>query len=100
MAHGLRVDVSRQHERRARPTRLDDPDDIRAVRKRVLEIDVVEAHALHAGEKRVRELALLALDARDTNDLLCQCYGIRRVDELRDGFELRGCRGDGQLDQI
>ncbi len=45
--------------------------------------------------KRVCQLALLALHARDPDDLLRQRDGVVGVDEADDGFELGGCGGDG-----
>ena len=54
------------------------PDDVRAVRQRVLEVDLVEAHPFIRAKKRVCELTFRALHARNPNDLLRESDGLVR----------------------
>ena len=78
-ADRLRVDVSGEDERRPRPARVHDADDVGPVRQHVLEVDAVEAHFLHPRSERPGQLSLLAHDARNPDDLLRERDGVDTV---------------------
>ena len=78
-ADRLRVDVPGEYERRPRPARVHDTDDVGPVREHVLEVDAVVAHVLHPSSERPGQLALLAHDARNPDDLLRERDGVRSV---------------------
>ena len=81
-ADRLGVDVAGQHERRPRPTGVDDADDVLAARQRLLLVDLVVPHAAHPRGEHVGELRLVADHARDPHDLLGQQDRVLVVDDV------------------